>query len=109
MRTGIVALVLGLALAVPGYAQAPRALPTNGKLGELTGQQLPLPLVQIDQAVIRLAPGGRIIGQDNRTIVHGALPVNAPVLYVLDANGDISRIIILTPEELDRIQQAGQR
>lgn len=109
MRTGIAAIVLSLALAVPGYAQMSRALPVNGKLGELAGQQNPLPLVQIDQALMRLAPGGRIIDQNNRTIVHGSLPTYAQVLYVLDANGDISRIVILTPEELARIQQDRRR
>ena len=109
MRIGIAAFALGLALAVPGYAQLSRALPANGKLGELAGQRHPLPLVQIDQALIRLAPGGRIIDQDNRSIVHGSLPTSAQVLYVLDANGEISRIVILTPEELASIQQAGRR
>ncbi len=109
MRIGIVAIALGLALAVPGYAQMPRALPANGKLGELAGQQHPLPMVQIDRAVLRLAPGGRIIDQNNRSIVHGALPPNAQVLYVQDPNGDISRIFILTPEEVTRVQQSLRR
>lgn len=109
MRLGIAIIALGLVLAVPGHAQLLRALPANGKLGELTGQQNSLPLVQINQELMRLAPGARIIDQNNRSIVHGSLPADAPVLYVLDPSGDISRIVILTPEELDRIQQAGPR
>ena len=109
MRIRVTIFALGLALAVPAYAQMSRALPANGKLGELAGQLHPLPLVQIDKALIRLAPGGRIIDQNNRSIVHGSLPTNAQVLYVLDPNGEISRIVILTPEELARIQQAGRR
>ncbi|MDP2241923.1 MAG: hypothetical protein Q8K18_17445 [Burkholderiales bacterium] len=105
MRIGIAAIALGLALAAPGHAQMSRAFPANGKLGELTGQQHPLPMVQIDRAVVRLAPGARIVDQNNRSIVHGALPDYAQVLYVLDISGDISRIIILTPEEVARVQQ----
>ncbi len=109
MRIGIVAIALSLALAVPGYAQLPRAFPANGKLGVLTGQQLPLPMVQIDKAVLRLAPGARISDQNNRYIVHNALPTGALVLYVLNSSGDISRIIILRPEEVERIRQPGRR
>jgi len=109
MRIGIAALALVLALAAPGHAQVSRALPANGKLGELTGQQHPLPMVQINGAVVRLAPGGRIIDQNNRSIVHGALPTYAQVLYVQDPSGDISRIILLTPEEVARVQQTVRR
>ena len=101
-------LAIALMLAAPGHAQLTRVLPANGKLG-VTGPQQVLPTVQIDKAVLRLAPGGRIIDQNNRTIVHAHLPQQATVLYTLDNQGDISRIIILTPEEIARIKQAGKK
>jgi hypothetical protein len=82
----------------------PRQLPANGKLGELVGQQHPLPLVQINDQVVRLAPGGRIYDQHNRTIPHSHLPQQAAVLFVQDMNGDVSRIYILRPEELAQLQ-----
>ena len=97
---------MSLALAAPGHAQLQRLLPVNGKLGHLVGQQHPLPLLEINKEVLRLAPGGLIIDQNNRTILHGYLPTYAQVLYVLDPRGEVSRIVILTPEELARVEQA---
>lgn len=110
MRIGLAAvLVLAFALATTGHAQLQRLLPANGKLGQAYGQQHPYPLVQINRDVLRLAPGGVIVDQNNRFIVHGALPAQAAVLYVVDSVGQISRIILLTPDELTRLQQAGIR
>lgn len=109
MRTFLVALALALAVAAPGLAQVQRLLPAGGKLGQAYGQQHQYPMVQIDRKVLRLAPGGVILDQTNRFIVHGALPARSDVLYVLDNHGDISRIVILTPEERARLQQSAQR
>ncbi len=106
MRTFLGGLVLTFALTLPSHAQLTRVLPANGKLG-VTGTQRSLPAVQINQQVLRLAPGGRITDRNNRSIVHAHLPAQATVLYTLDNRGDISRIFILTPEEVVRIQQAG--
>lgn len=111
MRTflGGLALIFALfALVLPGHAQMTRILPANGKLG-VTGEPRVLPAVQIDKQVLRLAPGGRITDENNRSIVHAHLPAQATVLYTLDNQGDISRIIILTPEETARIKQAGKK
>mgnify|MGYP001560703698 FL=1 len=101
--------VLALAMVTASHAQLPRPLPDNGKLGQAYGQQHQYPLVQINKEVLRLAPGGVIVDQNNRFIVHGALPAQAAVLYVVDNRGEISRIILLTPEELTRLEQAGKR
>ncbi|MFN7086715.1 MAG: hypothetical protein ACK4N4_08820 [Burkholderiales bacterium] len=109
MRKAIAAAMVSLAMAMPLHAQIQRPLPANGKLGQLGGQLHPLPLVEIDREVLRLAPGGVIMDRNNRTIVHGHLPPHAEVLYVLDPRGEISRIIILTPEELARLEQTAQR
>jgi len=109
MRTLIAALALGFMLTAPSFAQLQRLLPTNGKLGHLVAQQQQLPLIEIDRKPLRLAPGGVIVDQNNRFIVHGALPASADVLYVLDSRGDISRIVLLTPAELARLQQVGKR
>jgi hypothetical protein len=95
-------------LAAPAAAQLQRLLPANGKLGELAGQQQ-FPLVQIDRKLLRLAPGGVIVDQNNRFILHNHLPDQAYVLYVLDNRGDLTRIVLLRPDELARLQQAGKR
>jgi len=99
-------LALAAVIATASHAQMPRQLPANSKLGELIGQQQPFPLLQINNKILRLAPGGRITDEQNRTIVHGSLPQQAFVLYVEDMNGDISRIYLLRPDELERIKRA---
>jgi hypothetical protein len=89
-----------------GHAQITRQLPASGTLGQLVGQQHPFPLVQINDQVVRLAPGGRIYDQHNRTILHTFLPERATVLFVQDMNGELSRVYILRPEELEQLQRA---
>jgi hypothetical protein len=98
-------LALAAAVVTAGHAQVFRQLPTNGKLGELTGQQQPFPLLLIDNTVVRLAPGGRVYDVNNRIILHGTLPPSATVLFVLDMNGDVSRVYILREDELQQIRQ----
>ena len=58
---------------------------------------------------MRLAPGGVIYDQANRSILHGSLPASAPVLYTKDPNGDIQRIYVLTEDERIRLDQARRR
>ncbi|MBI2295109.1 MAG: hypothetical protein HYU76_03485 [Betaproteobacteria bacterium] len=98
-----------MAIATASYAQVQRPLPVNGKLGELVGQQHPFPLLQINNQVLRLAPGGRIYDQNNRTILHAFLPELAHVLFVQDVNGDIARLYILLPEEWAQLERAAGR
>jgi len=98
-------LALAVAVVTASHAQVFRQLPANGKLGELTGQQQPFPLLLIDSNVLRLAPGGRIYDANNRIILHGTLPPSATVLFVQDMNGDVSRVYILRSDELEQIRQ----
>ena len=105
MRSGAWVLTAALAFAQASPAQLQRFLPSEGRLGELSGQQLqPFPLLQIDKKIVRLAPGGRIYDQHNRTIVHGALPDTASVLFIPDMHGDIARLFILLPAEIERVK-----
>jgi len=99
-------LALAVAWVVTGHAQLSRQLPADGKLGELVNLQQPFPLLQINNQVVRLAPGGRIYDRNNRIILHTLLPERATVLFVQDMNGDISRVYILRPEELEQLQRA---
>jgi len=105
----LTALMVGVALATAASAQLARPLPQNGKLGEVFGQRHPLPLVQIGNEVLRLAPGGLIYDQHNRTIVHGHLPDHAYILFVQAATGEVTRIYILRPDELEAIRRAAGR
>ena len=82
-----------------GFSSAQlRTLPANAKRATV-GQQQSMPLVELSSKVARLAPGGVIYDQNNRSIVHGALPPGADVIFTTDMNGDIARIYILTPFE----------
>ena len=109
MRRWAWILALTTAVATASYAQLIRQLPSNGKLGEMVGQQHLYPLVQINDKVLRLAPGGRVYDENNRTIVHGNLPPAATVLYVREQSGDVSRIYILRPVELETLRRAEKR
>jgi hypothetical protein len=75
-----------------------RTLPQNVKFARV-GESQPLPFVQLDGQLIKLAPGGVIYDQENRTVLHGALPRGARVAYSVEIGGDIGRIYILTARE----------
>ena len=105
MRKWVWILALAAAFTAPSHAQLPRQLPGNGKVGELISPQ-PFPLVQINNKILRLAPGGRIFNQQNLTIVHNDLPQQAYVYYVEDTNGEVSRLYLLRLEELESLQRA---
>ena len=109
MGRWVVALALALVFVTAGHAQALRQLPANGKLGELAGGQQPFPLLRISNEVLRLAPGGLIFDENNRTIVHGLLPERATVLYVQGTGGEVTRIYILRPEELEFVKRTRPR
>ena len=85
-----------------------RFLPAHGERGRL-GESHTLPLVKIGSRVLRLAPGGVIYDQSNRSIIHAHLPAGAEILYTRDQNGDIQRIYILTDQERERLARAGKR
>lgn len=105
MRNFLLFLAL---LLVPGVASAERPLPEAGVRATLKGPHA-YPLVNLGGKLYRLAPGGIIRDEANRKIVHAELPPSAQVLYLPDANGEISRIWILTPEEQAALARAGKR
>ena len=109
MGRWLVALGFALAVAASAHAQLARPLPANGKLGELVGGQHAFPLVQIEGKVARLTAGALLYDQNNRTIVHGALPERAQVLFVQEPSGDVSRIYVLRPEEVELVKRKLQR
>jgi len=109
MRKGLWAGLLALLIASTSYAQLTRLLPTDGQLGELAGQQHPFPLLQINNKVVRLAPGGVIYDRQNRTILHNQLPEYSPVLFVADRKGEIARLYLLRPDEYERLERTLKR
>jgi hypothetical protein len=101
LRPLLLALIVGLCAAGSALAQF-RTLPQNAKLAR-TGEALPLPLVQLDGKNYKLAPGGVIYDQNNRTVLHGQLPAGARVAYLVDMGGDIGRIYVLSAQEVAQI------
>lgn len=103
----LLALVAGIVGWTPdARAQFQRNLPANGVLGVVTGDPtLPLPMVRIDSRLFRMAPGGIIVDQNNRTLLHAQIPQRATAYIIFDANsGDVQRMFLLTPDELQRLR-----
>ena len=96
-------LLTFLVFTAPAWAQ--RTLPADAKRA-VTGEPQMLPMVQINSEVLRLAPGGVIIDTNNRSVTHGQLPPGAEILYRRNGNGEITRIIVLTPQEQAQIDSA---
>jgi hypothetical protein len=95
----LLAIAMTAVLLTVGVVHAQlRTLPANAKRATV-GQQQPLPYVNLGGTTLKLAPGGVIYDQNNRSIVQGELPPGADVGYTLDMNGDVGRIYILTPLE----------
>ena len=78
------------------HAQA-RNIPEGAKAGELS--HLQDMIVSINGAEVRLAPGVQIRDQANRLVVPTAVPPASKVKYVLDQDGSVRQVWILTPEE----------
>ena len=93
----LLSVLASLLLAATSYAQL-RTIPANAKRATV-GQPQVLPNVELNGKMVRLAPGGVIYDQNNRTIVHSALPPGADVAITPAMNGDVARIYILTPVE----------
>jgi hypothetical protein len=93
------AAILFLAGATQAFAE--RVFPEQAKRGELKAYEYPL--MKIGDNVYRLSPGSRIFNQQNLIIMPASLQVpTAPVMYMLDMSGALSRVWLLTGEEAAR-------
>ena len=87
------------ALSTAAAAQL-RTIPEDAKRGEI--RHVEAMLVEIDGERQRLAPGAQIRDTSNRLIVPTAIPAGTQVRYLLDAQGMVVRVWVLTPEEEKR-------
>jgi len=87
----------------PSWAQF-RTLPAKAKRAVLSGYQNPF--VMLGNERRQLAPGAVIFDTNNRTIVRGALPAKADVLFTTDQTGAVLRIYLLTEQERRMLDQA---
>jgi len=101
-RIQLVCLAAILVLAGATQAFAERNFPEQARRGELNAYEYPL--MKIGDNVYRLSPGSRILNQQNLIIMPASLRVQtAPVMYMLDMSGDLSRIWLLTGDEAARL------
>jgi hypothetical protein len=62
--------------------------------------------VAIDGVQKRLAPGAQIRDAANRLVLPVALPAGTPVRYLLDAEGMVRQVWILSPQEAAQADKA---
>jgi hypothetical protein len=94
--------LLSALLAAPALAQF-RTPPIPAESARGVIRHLNGMTVAIDQRQARLAPGAQIRNQANLIIVPTAIPPNgAWADYTLNADGEIFRAWLLTPDELAR-------
>jgi hypothetical protein len=93
LRVSLAAICL-----LSGSVQAQlRSIPDQAKRGEIRHvQDLD---VSIDGVRQRLAPGAQIRDQSNRVLVPAAVPAGAQVKYLVNDEGLVRQVWILTPAE----------
>jgi hypothetical protein len=85
-----------LSVAASAYGQV-RSIPEDAKRGQI--RHLQDMVVEIGGKPQRLAPGAQIRDASNRLVLPTALPAGVPVKYLVDAEGMVRQVWILTPEE----------
>jgi hypothetical protein len=98
LLTSCLVVVMMLA-ATPALAE--RMFPPAAKRGELKAHQYPH--YRIGKTTYRISAGGRIFNEQNMIIMPVSLQrQTAQVVYLLDMNGQISKLWLLTREEASK-------
>jgi len=92
----LLAAVLLLCASATVLAQL-RSVPPEAKRGVM--RHLQDMVVQIDNSRARLSPGAQIRDIHNRLVLPTAIPPGSIVRYRADAQGLVSEVWILTPQE----------
>ena len=100
------AILLAALVAAPAVAQVRvPPIPTEAQRGVI--RHLKEMAVAIDNRPVQLAPGAQIRNQQNLIVVPVALPPGgAPADYILNADGELFRAWLLTPQELAQPRSA---
>ncbi len=94
--TRLLAAVLLALFVATAYAQL-RPLPAQAKLGKIRHMQEMI--VQIDGKLARLSRGAQVRDAHNRIVVPAAIPADSLIKYMLNAQGEVSAVWILTAQE----------
>jgi len=90
----IIALLAGFATLASAQL---RTVPAEAKDGTI--QHVQDMIVAIDGVQKRLAPGAQIRDASNRLVLPVALPAGTPVKYLLNEDGTVRQVWILSPQE----------
>jgi len=71
-----------------------------------TNTQRVYPEISLNSKTYQLAPGGRIIDSNNRSLTHNQLISNAPVALRLDTNHQISLLWLLSESEYTQYKKS---
>jgi hypothetical protein len=89
--------LLALLLVCASATAQMRSIPGEAKRAEIRHVQDTL--VELNGATARLAPGVQIRDAENRLIVPTAIPPGVLAKYLLDGQGHVRRVWILSPAE----------
>lgn len=92
----LITFLAACAVAAGAFAQL-RSIPQEARRGEM--RHLRDMVIELDGVRQRLAPGAQIRDASNRVVVPTAVPAAAPVKYLVNTEGLVRRVWILTPEE----------
>ena len=98
----VAALAAGMpapATAQPGQAPASRAFPADTRVGVF--EIIAYPDAAIDGKPARLAAGAQIRNRSNLIVLPTTVTGRVAVRYRLDPSGQLSRVWILTPAEIE--------
>ena len=93
-------MAVPLLATLPTLAELGRSIPEDARRGRMThasGMN-----ARLDGREVLLAPGAQIRSEQNLVIVPTALAPDSLVKYQTDANGQISRVWVLSREEAAR-------
>ena len=103
MRNSLFVLLL-LGLLVSPLAHAARTFPPKVEGGILT--PLKYPYVKIGSNTFKFSAGGKIYDQANRIIQPVRLTSTVNVAYLIDMGGELSKLWILTDEEVKNLAKS---
>ena len=96
MKIPLRATLFFFGCAAAAWAQL-RTVPPEAERGEI--RHLQGMTIAIDGTERRLAPGAQIRDATNLIIVPAAIPPGAPAKYLVDADGAVRQVWILSPQE----------
>ncbi len=97
----LIAFVLALCSVAALAQPVTRNIPKDAKAGQLT--HLQENVFSLDGQKVRLAAGGTIRGENDLLITPMTVKRDSIVRYTVDADGNLDKVWVLTPEEAKNV------